>query len=136
MGGCCVCAPGHRRPAVVWMPRWARFAVRMQTPPRCGGTAPPREDVALWLVSPSVGCKLTADRGTLWVRLPSLYDLRKIPTCFASLSQMARDARAIVFMVNACKGVSHGPGHERATFQSRVAARAGETTRKAIRIKV
>ena len=88
------------------------------------------------IVLVSVGGTLTAERGTLWVRLPSLHDLRKIPTCFASLSQRARHARAIVFLVHAGKGVSQGAGHERATGQSRVATRAGETTRQAVRRKV
>jgi len=47
-----------------------------------------------------------------WARLLSLlYDLRKIPIHFASMSQMARDASAIVVMVDPRKGVSHGAGH-------------------------
>ena len=55
----------------------------------------------------------------LWVCLPSLDDLRKIPTCFASILQMASDACAIVILVHAYKGVSHGAGYERATCGTR-----------------
>ena len=42
---------------------------------------------------------------------PPLHDLRKIPIRFASMSQMARDACAIVVLMHACKGVSHALGH-------------------------
>jgi hypothetical protein len=38
-----------------------------------------------------------------------------IPTFVARMSQMARDACAIVVLVHALQGVSHGAGHQRST---------------------
>jgi hypothetical protein len=81
-----------------------RVAVRTQILHRRGGIVPSRKGVSLLLVSPSGGGTLRAVGGTRWVHLLStLDDLRKIPIHFAGMSQMARDASAIVVMCGPMK---------------------------------